>query len=170
MSTESPWTLELEHRLEGSPETVFAYFVEPDKYRRWKGLEAELDPRPGGAYRVTMAPDVWVRGEYLAVEPPHRLLMTWGFESTLDLPKGLKQVPAGSSTVEFLFTPAGSQTVVRVRHLGLPTELSHWAHGLGWKNYLGRLAALLEGDDPGEDPIIAMAETLYARDAETQSG
>ena len=167
MNTDRVWAVELEHRVQAPPETVFAYFTNPDKYRRWKGLDADLDPRPGGTYRVTMAPDVRVRGEYLAVEPPERIMLTWGFESALDLPRGLKQVPPGSSTVEFRFFPDGDGTIIRVRHLGLPTELAHWAHGLGWKSYLSRLDAVLAGEDPGEDPVLALTETLYSRDAES---
>ena len=71
------WTVEVEHRVSGSPDAVFAYFTDPEKHRRWYGVDVELDPRPGGAYRVMVAPQVWARGEYLAVEPPHRLLLTW---------------------------------------------------------------------------------------------
>ena len=34
--------------IDASPETVFAFFVEPEKLTRWLAVEAELDPRPGG--------------------------------------------------------------------------------------------------------------------------
>jgi uncharacterized protein YndB with AHSA1/START domain len=159
------WTVELEHRVGGSPETVFEYFTDPEKYRRWKGIDAELDARPGGIYRVTMAPEVWVRGEYVVVESPHRLVMTWGFEGSPMLPRGLARVPPGSSTVEFTFVPDGDGTIIRVRHSGLPTEEAQFAHKLGWNSYLPRLAAVRAGRDPGEHPVIAMAEVLFGRDA-----
>ena len=165
MTDGQTWTVELQHRVGGTPEAVFEYFTDQEKYRRWKGVDAELDARPGGVYRVTMAPEVWVRGKYVVVEPPHRLVMTWGFESTLNLPRGLAQVPPGSSTVEFRFVPDGDGTIIRVRHRGLPSEEAHFAHELGWNSYLPRLAALWEGSDPGEQPVSAMAETLYGRDA-----
>jgi uncharacterized protein YndB with AHSA1/START domain len=164
MTPERGFAVEIEHRVSGSPETVFAYFTDPDKHRRWMGAEVELDARPGGIYRVTMAPEVWVRGEYLAVEPPHRLLLTWGWESGIELPNGLQQVRPGSSAVEFRFED-GDGAIIRVRHLGLPTEEARWTHGLGWNGYLPRLVAVLEGDDPGKDPIMALAATFYARDA-----
>jgi uncharacterized protein YndB with AHSA1/START domain len=164
------FAVELEHRVSGSPETVFAYFTDPDKHRRWMGAEVELDARPGGVYRVTMAPEVSVRGEYLAVEPPHRLLMTWGWESGIELPSGLQQVPPGSSAVEFRFVEDGDDTIIRVRHLGLPTEDARWSHGLGWKSYLPRLVAVLNDDDPGKDPILTLAATFYDRDAESGKG
>jgi uncharacterized protein YndB with AHSA1/START domain len=161
VSLEAGWTVELEHRVGASPEKVFPYFTDPDKYRKWKGVDAELDARPGGVYRVTMGPDVWVRGEYLAVEPPHRLLLSWGFESARTLPRGLAQVPAGSSTVEFTFVPDGDGTIIRVRHTGLPSEEAHWAHGTGWNTYLPRLAAVVTGEDPGDDPGAELTATLF---------
>jgi uncharacterized protein YndB with AHSA1/START domain len=165
MIPEQGFAVEVEHRVSGSPETVFAYFTDPDRHRRWMGAEVELDAPPG-LYRVTMAPEVWVRGEFIAVEPPHRLLLTWGWESAIELPSGLKQVRPGSSAVEFRFVEDGDGTIIRVRHLGLPTKEARWTHGLGWNGYLPRLVAVLEGDDPGEEPIMGLAATFYDRDAE----
>ena len=154
-------TVELEYRVAGPPSTVFEYFTDPDKYRRWKGVDAHLDARPGGIYRVTMGPEVWVGGAYVAVEPPRRLVMTWGFESSLELPTGLAQVPPGSSTVEFTFVEDGDGTIIRVTHSGLPTEEARWAHRVGWESYLPRLVALFAGEDAGEDPMLALASVLY---------
>jgi len=166
VTTDKGFAVELEHRVAGSPETVFAYFTDPEKHRRWMGAEVEVDARPGGIYRVAMAPKVWVRGEYLAVEPPHRLLLTWGWESSLELPTGLTQVRPGQSAVEFRFVEDGDGTIIRVRHLGLPTEEARWTHDRGWNGYLPRLGAVLQGRDPGEDPVLTMAADFYARDAE----
>jgi uncharacterized protein YndB with AHSA1/START domain len=167
MKAENDWAVDLEHHVSGSPEKVFEYFTDPEKYRKWQGLEAELDPRPGGVFKVTTAPDVWARGAYVAVERPHRILLTWGFESHgPPLPRGLEQVPPGSSTVEFTFVEDGDGTIIRVRHMGLPSEEAQWAHEQGWKTYLPRLGLLQKGDDPGEEPIIELAEVLYGRDAE----
>lgn len=160
-------TVELEHRVGGSPDVVFSYFTDPEKHRRWQGTDVELDPRPGGTYRITYAPQVWVRGEYVTLEPPDRIVLTWGFESTVALPRGLRDVPAGSSTVEFRFIPDGDGTIIKVRHTGLPTQEAHWAHGFGWETYLPRLERALVGDDPGDEPVAVMAEALFQRDAAT---
>ena len=171
MRTTGSWTVELEHRVSGSPEDVFEYFVDPDKYRRWHGVDAELDARPGGVFKVTTAPDIWARGEYVAVERPTRIVLTWGFESTngFALPRGLEQVPPGSSTVEFTFQPDGDGTIIRVRHMRLPSDEARWAHEQGWKTYIPRLAVLSSGDDPGEDPAVSLAEAMYRHDAETST-
>ena len=45
MAQALPDAAELEVRIEASPETVFAFFVEPEKMTRWKGSSAELDAR-----------------------------------------------------------------------------------------------------------------------------
>ena len=167
MTIDQAFAVVVEQRVTGSPEVVFEYFTDPEKYRRWKGLDAELDPRPGGAYRVTMGSDVWVAGRYIAVEPPRLIRMTWGFASTaLELPRGLAQVPPDSSTVEFRFEPDGDHTIVRVRHVGLPTEDARFAHNLGWELYLQRLAIVRGGGDPGEEPTLEMGAQLYKRDEE----
>jgi uncharacterized protein YndB with AHSA1/START domain len=154
-------TVEVEHRVKGSPDTAFEYFVDPEKHRRWQGVEVELDPRPGGVYAVALAPQVWIRGEYLAVERPHRLLLSWGVESSIGLPPVLEGVPPGASTVEISFLPDGDGTIIRVRHTGLPREEAQWAYGFGWNSYLPRLVAVLEGGDAGEDPFMEMSLALF---------
>jgi uncharacterized protein YndB with AHSA1/START domain len=163
------WTVEVEHRVSGSPDEVFEYFTDPEKYRRWQGMEAELDPRPGGIYEVTMAPGTRVRGKYVAVERPNRVTVTWGFESNLEIPRGLAHVPPGSSTVEFSFVPDGDGTIIRVKHTGLPTEEARTAHELGWEAYLSRLVTITQGADAGRDPVLRLTAALYQKDAEALS-
>jgi uncharacterized protein YndB with AHSA1/START domain len=144
-------TVEVSHRVAGTPETVFGYFTDPEKYRRWKGLEADLDARPGGIYRVMMVSGVWCEGEYLVVEPPHRLVFSWGWKGDR-LPSGFADVPAGSTTVEVTFVADGDGTIIRLRHTGLPTEDALNVHLWGWTTYLGRLEIVRAGGDPGPEP------------------
>jgi uncharacterized protein YndB with AHSA1/START domain len=118
--------------------------VDPDLYRRWKGTTAELDAQPGGLYRVLMPSGDQVRGEYVAVEPPHRVVFTWGFEGSADL-------PPGSSTVEITLQADGDGTIVRLRHDRLPTDLSREQHAMGWRHYVERLAIVADGGEPGPD-------------------
>ena len=164
MRLDQTWAVEVTHRVNAPPAEVFTYFVDADKHQMWQGIEAELDPRPGGIYRVMTAPGVWIAGEYVVLDPPNRLVLKWGFESERELPRGLGQVPAGSSTVEFTFEPDGDGTNVRVRHLGLPSEESSWAHEQGWNAYLPRLVGAHERGDPEADPTAALGATLFAWD------
>ena len=43
------------------------------------GSEADLEPVPGGVYRVRMADGFCAAGRFLAVEPPHLVVFSWGF-------------------------------------------------------------------------------------------
>jgi uncharacterized protein YndB with AHSA1/START domain len=140
--------VEREVRIAARPETVFDFFVDPEKMRQWKGIKAELDPRPGGIYRVEINEQAIARGEYVEVEAPTRVVFTWGWEGQ---ESGEHAVPPGSSRVEVDLTPDGDGTIVRLRHLDLPEE-SREIHGQGWDLYLGRLAHAAAGEDPGPDP------------------
>jgi len=144
--------LELVSRVRARPEIVFAFFTDATLYRRWKGDDAELDPRPGGLYRVQMPGQAVVEGVYLVVEPPHRIVFSWGW-------LGNAEVPPGSTTVEVTFVLDGDETIVRLVHRGLPTATSRDEHATGWQHYLARLAVTGSGSDPGPDPLGAGPET-----------
>jgi uncharacterized protein YndB with AHSA1/START domain len=133
-----------EVHIEAEPETVFAFFTDPDKMIQWKGRRAELDPRPGGVYRVDVTGDHVARGEYVELDPPHRVVFTWGWE-------GGDAVPPGSSTVEITLTEQAGGTLVRLEHRDLP-ETERAPHGHGWDHYLERLVVAAGGGDAGPDP------------------
>jgi uncharacterized protein YndB with AHSA1/START domain len=42
--------------IDAGPETVWEFFVDPERLMRWKGIKAELDSRPGGAYYCEVIP------------------------------------------------------------------------------------------------------------------
>ena len=135
--------LEREVRIAARPETIFSFFTDPVKLVRWKGMKAELNPRPGGVYRVNINGRDVAKGEYLEIVPYSRIVFTWGWENSA--------LPPGSSTVEITLTPDGAETVVRLRHLGLPSE-HYELHANGWDHYLPRLVVAAKGGDPGPDP------------------
>jgi uncharacterized protein YndB with AHSA1/START domain len=143
--------VEREIRIAARPETVFEFFVDPEKMCEWKGRKAELDPRPGGVYRVEINEQAIASGEYVEIDSPNRVVFTWGWEGQ---ESGEHAVPPGSSRVEVDLTPDGDGTLVRLRHLDLP-EQSREIHGQGWDLYLGRLAKAAAGEDPGQDPNLS---------------
>ena len=123
--------VEHEIRIVAPPEIVFAFFTDPDRHKRWLGREAFLDPRPGGIYRCVVNDTATVRGEYVVVDPPSRLVFTWGFE-------GDSVVPPGSSTVSVDLRPDGDGTRLRLVHTGLPHPMLA-PHEQGWRGYLDQL-------------------------------
>jgi uncharacterized protein YndB with AHSA1/START domain len=143
--------VEREMHLAASCEVVFAHFTDPELMCRWMGVEAELDPRPGGLCRVNVNGSHPARGEYLELSPYHRLVFSWGWEEEGHL------LPPGSSRVEVTLSPAGAGTLLRLRHSGLPEPLRA-SHGEGWDHYLPRLAAAAGTGDAGPDPWAAATD------------
>ncbi len=128
------------------PETVWEFFVDPRKAERWMGISALLDPRPGGEYRVEVLSGNVAVGEFVEVDPPHRLVWTWGWTDQSQSP-----VPPGSSTIEVELVPEGDGTLLRFTHSGLPDADATQKHAHGWDHYLERLETAARGDDPGRD-------------------
>jgi uncharacterized protein YndB with AHSA1/START domain len=145
--------VEREVRVAARPETVFEFLVDPEKQVLWMGRRAELDARPGGIYRVEINDQATASGEFVEVDPPTRVLVTFGWEGQ-EAGQGEHGVPPGSSRVEVTLEPDGDGTLVRLRHYDLP-EQTREMHGQGWELYLGRLATAAAGGDPGPDPNLA---------------
>jgi uncharacterized protein YndB with AHSA1/START domain len=112
------------------------------------GEQATFDVQPGGIYRVGVIPGNTARGEFVEIDPPHRLVFTWGWED------GTSDVAAGSTTIEIELVPEGDGTILHFTHSGLPSTESTQSHAHGWDHYLGRLAVASAGSDPGRDPWL----------------
>jgi uncharacterized protein YndB with AHSA1/START domain len=140
----------LRHELQiaAPPEVVFAYFTDPVRMVEWMGLAALLDPRPGGALRIDANGRDVVVGEYLELEPPRRLVFTWGFDGDG------RATGAGSSRVEVVLEPEGGDgTRLTLSHHDLPPS-ARPSHAQGWEHYLERLGRAAAGDPPGRDPWL----------------
>jgi uncharacterized protein YndB with AHSA1/START domain len=150
MNTEQQDAVVREVRIAAPADLIFDYFVDPLKMIHWKGISAELDARPGGVYRVDMNGRDVILGEYLEIDRPRRVVMSFGW----DAPETL--IPAGSTRVEIDLIAEGEHTIVRLTHTGLPSEAAK-QHALGWEHYLERLSLAGAGQDPGPDPWIDAA-------------
>jgi uncharacterized protein YndB with AHSA1/START domain len=154
-STTETTLFERQIEIAASPETVWSLLTDPEKARTWWGHSLDLDARPGAPYRFEIIPGHTARGEFVEVDPPRRLVYTWGWEAG---PEGLTDVPPGSTTVEIDLVPDGEGTLLRLTHRHLPTAESAARHAEGWDHYLGRLAVAASGGDPGPDPWASPAE------------
>ena len=133
-------------RIDATPETIWPFLVEPDKHVEWMGTVADIDPRPGGTYRVLVGGRNQSAGEYVEVVPHERLTFTFGWEQ-----EGNPITP-GSSTVEITLHPEGAKTRVRLVHRGIPDDAVP-DHTQGWDHYLARLAVAAPGGQAGPDVL-----------------
>lgn len=125
--------------IDADPERVFPFFTDPARLTQWLGHAADVDPVPGGRFAVDVNVRL-VRGTYLELEPPRRVVFSWG-------DAGSAELPPGSTRVEVELEPAGSGTTVTLRHHGLGVE-QRADHARGWPAVLGRLVAAA-GPDAG---------------------
>jgi uncharacterized protein YndB with AHSA1/START domain len=132
--------------IDASPETVWDFLTDPDKIKRWKGVLVSFDATPGAAYRIEVIPTHIASGEVVELDPPRRLVYTWGWDSG--------PVPPGSTTVVYELVPEGTGTRLRFTHRDLPNQEAADSHAHGWDHYLERLAVVAAGGDPGADPWI----------------
>jgi len=140
--------VERELLIDASPETVWELLVDPAKATSWMGQQSWSEPREGGLYRVEVIPGHIARGEFIELDAPRKLVLSWGWE-------GENAVPAGSSRLEFTLTPEGDGTRLHFVHSGLPSAEAAGSHAHGWDHYLERLAVAAHGGDPGEDPWLS---------------
>ena len=148
-------TAVVEQRVAARPETVFSFFTSAERWLAWQGTQADIEPRPGGIFRVNVRGDGFVSGTFLELVPARRIVFTWGWEGE-DPPF---PVPPGGSRVEIDLEPDGPDgeaTLLRLRHaVDLPALQELVMQG--WAHYLERLAAVSEGRDPGPDPNVGQA-------------
>jgi uncharacterized protein YndB with AHSA1/START domain len=130
--------------IDATPETIWPYLTEPERHVEWLGTVADIDPRPGGVYRVFVGGENQSAGEYVEVVPMQKVVFTFGWEQ-----EG-HPIPPGSTTIEISLHAEGDKTRVRLVHRGLPDDaVSDHTHG--WDHYLGRLLIVATGGNAGAD-------------------
>ncbi len=155
--------VERELRIEARPEIVFRFLTERDYLLRWQGIEAAVDARPGGEYRIDINDTDVVAGRFIEVTPPSRLVYTWGW-----LGGGVPGIAPGSTRVDVTLEADGDGTRLRLVHTGLPAggDVAS-SHGDGWSYYLMRLADVIAGRTPevasseGDMSVVAGASARF---------
>lgn len=124
-------------RIAAPPEKVYRYFTEASRWVQWQGVNAVIQPEPGGELVMTMPNGAVARGHFVELVPNEKVIFTWGWD---DHPS----IPPGSSTVEVEITEVADGSLVTLTHHDLPEEETP-LHLEGWQRYIPRLAAAAEG-------------------------
>jgi uncharacterized protein YndB with AHSA1/START domain len=138
--------LRIERSFQATAEEVFDAWTSPEVMRRWLhcGADwdtpvAEVDLRLGGAVRIVMRrPDgrqAGAHGEYMVIDRPHRLVMTWTFDDE----------PTNQQMIELTFAESGGSTTVVLTNRDISTDERRDAQDEGWRGCLDQLERLLDG-------------------------
>jgi len=117
---------------------MMRWFAEGDEEMR----VCRIDLRQGGQYLFegNKGGKTWsVRGEYLEVRPPEKLVYTWTWNN--DPAHG---EPTGDTLVTIDFIERGEETDVVLTHERFATAKARDEHAQGWKGCLDRLSKLAE--------------------------
>jgi uncharacterized protein YndB with AHSA1/START domain len=128
--------------IDATPETVFDYLVTSEGMTAWMGQRAVLDPTSGGEFSVDIS-GFAVRGSYVEVDRPRRVVVTWGIAGSDDFPPGL-------STVSFTLSATAHGTRLELLHSDIPQSRAA-GHSVGWDHFLPRLQRAARGEDLGAD-------------------
>jgi uncharacterized protein YndB with AHSA1/START domain len=144
--TQQDVVLQLSRRYAAPRERVFDAWTSPEVLPDWWAVQpgwtgeiAEIDLRPGGAYRLGMKDPESGKlhiavGEYTEVNRPEKLAFTWAWEGQEDRPVTL---------VEIDFVADGDATEVTLTHSGFASEESRDSHSHGWNGLLDSLGRYL---------------------------
>lgn len=69
-------------------ELVFRYFTDSERWARWWGKGSTIDPRPGGQVSIVHPNGVQMAGRVVEIDPPARLVFTYGYVSGTPIPEG----------------------------------------------------------------------------------
>lgn len=134
--------IELQRRFRASPDRVFRAWTEPRALREWwcppgwTAGEIEIDLRPGGSYRIEMSrlcdsTLVAVRGAFLEVTPPRRLVYIWSWDGAF------AEMAQTLVTVEIDESEDGA--VLTLRHENFGDSGIRNQHRTGWIAACNRL-------------------------------
>jgi uncharacterized protein YndB with AHSA1/START domain len=140
--------VEVVRTIDAPREDVFRAWTDPEQLRRWWGPgefacpEAEVDLRPGGAYRLVMQPAAGdpfvVGGVYREVEPPERLVYTWRWETG-------PAADGSESLVTVEFLDRGASTELVLTHTEFPAAHGSAPYRMGWEGGLDKFERLFAG-------------------------
>jgi len=136
----------IERTFEAPAEDVFEAWTSPRVMQRWLHCGpdwdtpvAEVDLRVGGKVRVVMRrPDgteAGAHGEYMLIDRPHRLVMTWTFDDD----------PSNEQLIELSFSESEGSTTVLMVNSRISIDERRDAQDEGWRGCLDELGRLLAG-------------------------
>ncbi len=129
-------------------ERVFAAWTQAEHLAHWFGPQGfrihscEADARPGGVFRLCLrssqGTDYWVRGSYVEVDAPERLVV----RCVADDAKGVQRLEE-TITVQLAADGARTRLTLRATAAGVGPEAAAMLRGMeqGWSETLDRLAA-----------------------------
>ena len=142
-------SLQISRVFPATRQRTFHAWTTPSELKKWWRVGkdfvltvAEIDLRVGGEFRIGVESSSgnlhMVRGRFLEVVPPQRLVYTWIAEDP--------HLEGKQTLVTVEFRERGRETEVRLQHDRLRDEKLWESTSFGWSSVLEGLSALLKAD------------------------
>jgi uncharacterized protein YndB with AHSA1/START domain len=134
-----PHQLDRNITIQAAPATVFRFFQDSERFARWWGAGSTIDPRPGGRIYIRHPTGIETVGEIVEIDPPHRIVFTYGFASG-------NPIPPGASLVTITLAPATGGTHLQLRHDFAEAAVRD-EHVQGWRFQLSLFANVVSDEN-----------------------
>ena len=123
-------------------ETVFRFFTDPVRWASWWGAGSTIEPHPSGRVLIRYPGGTEAVGEVLEIDPPERLVFTYGYA------KGVPVAP-GASLVTIALEDHGGSTRLRLTHAFSEPRVRD-EHLQGWRYQLSLFANIVANELHGD--------------------
>lgn len=144
-------------QIEAPQASVFRYFTDSARWAAWWGKGSTIDPKPGGRVYIKYPGEIEVLGEVVEVDPPSRIVFTYGFASG-------KPIPPGASLVTIRLEKAARGTTLHLAHAFADPAVRD-EHVQGWRYQLSVFANVVADDAHGD--VNALVDGWFAAWANT---
>jgi uncharacterized protein YndB with AHSA1/START domain len=139
-------TLERTIVIAAAPELVFRFFTDSARWASWWGAGSSIEPHRGGRVVIRYPDGTEASGEVVEIDPPARLVFTYGYASG-------KLVPPGGSLVTIHLDRQRAGTRLRLSH-ALADAAVRDAHVQGWRYQLSLFANVVANELHSESAAL----------------
>lgn len=144
-----PYELQRTVVIKATPETVFRFFTDSARWASWWGTGSAIDPSPAGKVYIRHPNGIETVGEVVEIDPPRRIVFTYGFASG-------KPIPPGGSRVTIRLDPDVNGTRLHLVHEFAESAVRD-EHVQGWRFQLA-----LFGNAVADEAFANAAESVDA--------
>ena len=83
-----PYSMDRRVVIAAPRDLVFRYFTDSERWARWWGKGSTIDPRPQGEVSIMHANGVQMAGQVVEIDPPSKIVFTYGYRSGTPIPEG----------------------------------------------------------------------------------
>jgi len=130
-----PYQLDRTVTIRAPRETVFQFLTDTPRWAAWWGAGSTIDARPGGHMYIRHPDGTEVSGDVLEIDPPNRIVFSFGFV------KGTP-IPVGGSKVTIRLDANRAGTLLSLTH-EFGDEVARDEHVQGWRYQLALFGNLV---------------------------